>query len=122
MPSHEESCPLLTEPEVTVSSLSHNVNSTNLDCVDWENPTSSITSVSPNNPRSASPSLVSHPSYEVLIGGRRPQLKTMPYRNQLLAQMLELDRASFLPSLMKEEPNIKACYATNTAFSKQSRK
>ena len=67
MPSHEESCPLLTEPEVTVSSLSHNVNATNLDCVDWEIPTSSIASVSsPNNPRAASPSLVSHPSYEVL--------------------------------------------------------
>ena len=104
MASNEESLPLLKQPEVSVPT-SHNVEPTNLDYVDTENLNLCMSSVSiPNNLKVASPSLVNHHSYEVLIGGRRPQLKTMSYRRQLFAHILELNMASFLPSLMKEDP------------------
>ena len=55
--------------------------------------TNDVTNISTTSP-------VKHKCYDVLIGGRRPQLKTMPYRKDLVVRLHSLNKETFIPTHM----------------------
>ena len=114
MSSNEEVPPTVTKPDPPTDRYCI---PTNLGEDDGITFTSSLTSV---NDLTTSP--VKHKCYDVLTGGRRPQLKTMPYRKDLIARILALRKDLFLPSDMMMSPNVLAWYSTNNAHAKQPRK
>ena len=112
MASNDEDQPTGTKPNPTVDDfviITYPIFlPTNLVEEDGRTITSSLTSIELTNAPISCPSPVKHKGYEVLTGGRRPQLKTMPYKKKLIARILEVNKNSFLPSFMKESPVVLA--------------
>ena len=77
--------------------------------------TNDVTIISTTSP-------VKHKCYDVLTGGRRPQLKTMPYRKELIERLHILNKETFIPKHMVMSPSVVEWYSTVTAYVKQLRK
>ena len=127
MASGDDESPIVTETDPTAEShplpAKHIDVSTNLGAEDGKTTTSSLTSIDLTNVQvEITPSPVKHRCYEVLTGGRRPQLKTMPYRKELIARIVQVKKTDFLPSLMTDSPIVLAWYTTNMAYAKLPRK
>ena len=127
MASGDDESPIVTETSPTADShpllTEHIEVSTILGADDGKTTTSSLTSIDLTNVQVVnSPSLVKHRCYDVLTGGRRPQIKTMPYRKELVARILQVQKTDFLPSLMRDSPIVLAWYKTNMAYVKLPRK
>ena len=65
---------------------------------------------------------VKHKCYDVLTGGRRPQLQTMPYRKELIERLHIIKKESFIPTHMMMSPSVVNWYSTVTAYVKHPRK
>ena len=119
-----ESIPLLThsepEPDVENTSKNNSVNSSDLCIVDGQTSILSITSVGTDGITTLA-SHFKHPCYAVLNSGRRTQLKTMPYRINLIDSILALAPSSFLPSMLSTAQNVKQWYYKYTIYMKMPR-
>ena len=81
MENNDDSFPLISQPEITIDIYNSPIgNNSNLDGIENQTATSSITSVaSTTDPKIGSPSLLKHPFYEVLSGCSRKCTNTIPY-------------------------------------------